>query len=76
MKIENSQYHYEKRGEQGRAERFGTQVLFAKKVGINEQVVSRIITGRQKLPLLEQERWARVLKCRVEEIFEAEAVQV
>ncbi|MDZ7699909.1 MAG: XRE family transcriptional regulator [Deltaproteobacteria bacterium] len=43
-------------------ERFGCQADFALKVGVNESVVSRVVTGRRKLNEEEQARWIRILK--------------
>jgi DNA-binding XRE family transcriptional regulator len=45
------------------------QADFAYVVGADESTVSRVINGRQDLPLETQEHWARWLGCKREEIF-------
>jgi hypothetical protein len=50
-------------------ERFGSQAEFSMNIPEDETVISRVILGRRKLNSERQERWAEVLKCRVEEIF-------
>jgi plasmid maintenance system antidote protein VapI len=46
-----------------------TQRGFARVVGVHETCVSRVIQGRTILDAMEQERWARALRCRVEDLF-------
>lgn len=50
-------------------ERFGTQSDFAHKIGVDESVVSRVVRERIILDSKIQKKWARVLKCRAEELF-------
>lgn len=50
-------------------EKFGKMIDFSKKVGMTEQAVSRIVTGRQALPGSEKEKWAKFLECKIDEIF-------
>lgn len=51
-------------------ERFGTQADFAQAVGAHESLVSRIICGRRVLNEKDQKKWASILKCKPEELFE------
>lgn len=48
---------------------FGNNTRFADELGINDQTVSRVITGRKFLDQEEKEAWSGLLKCEVEEIF-------
>jgi len=52
--------------------KFDTQLEFAKAIKLNEQFVSRVITERSFLSPQEQQRWAKVLKCKVDTIFPEE----
>jgi transcriptional regulator len=45
------------------------QRQFAQLVKTHEANVSRVVTGRLNLDRTEQIRWAKVLKCRVEDLF-------
>jgi transcriptional regulator with XRE-family HTH domain len=48
---------------------YESQADFAFVVGAHQGTVSRVINGRQDLPLETQEHWARWLGCKREEIF-------
>ena len=50
-------------------EKYGKQWVFAKVLGIDETIVSRIVTGARELSKDEQNRWAEVLQCKPEKIF-------
>jgi hypothetical protein len=50
-------------------EKFGSQIRFAFTTGEDESPVSRIINGWRKPPTDKQARWAEVVGCRVEDIF-------
>jgi len=54
-------------------EMFGTQADFAKELEVDESYVSRVIRGRRELDLPIQNRWAKLLKCKSENIFENES---
>lgn len=49
---------------------FGTQSDFAKFLGVHESRISQIIRGRRSLSVEDQKKWAAVLNCSVELIFE------
>jgi transcriptional regulator with XRE-family HTH domain len=48
---------------------FGTQADFAQALGIDESYVSRVIRGRRGLDTANQNRWAKLLKCKSKNIF-------
>jgi len=48
---------------------FGTQSDFAQALGMDESLVSRVIRGRRQLDLVSQRKWAKLLKCKTENIF-------
>ena len=48
---------------------FGTQADFAQTLGMDESYVSRVIRGRRELDSANQNRWAKLLKCKSEKIF-------
>jgi transcriptional regulator with XRE-family HTH domain len=50
-------------------ESFGTQSDFADACKIRESQISRVIHGREELDPEDQRWWARLLKCKVEDIF-------
>lgn len=50
-------------------EEFNTQADFAQSIREDESKVSRVIRGRYCLPLNEQEKWAKALKCRITDLF-------
>lgn len=50
-------------------EKYGKQWMFAKEVGVDETLVSRVITGARDLPSDKQSKWAKKLNCTVKEIF-------
>jgi hypothetical protein len=50
-------------------ERFGSQADFAAVSGVDETVISRVVRMRRELPDDEQRRWAKLLKCKREVIF-------
>ena len=52
-------------------ERFGRQAEFSTQIPEDETVISRVILGRRKLKPEREKRWAKVLGCEAEEIFEA-----
>lgn len=50
-------------------EQFETQADFAQALGIDETLVSRIVCGRRVLGSKDRKRWARLLKCKNEDLF-------
>lgn len=50
-------------------EHYGKQWEFARALGVDDTVVSRVVTGARPLPAEKQEIWAKKLKCTVAEIF-------
>ena len=50
-------------------EEFNTQADFAQSIGEDESKVSRVIRGRRCLPLNEQQKWAKALKCKAPDLF-------
>ena len=50
-------------------QRFGTQKEFADKLGIVENHVSQVLTGRKVLPPKEQARWAQALNVKRDILF-------
>ena len=51
-------------------EKFGNQADFSMAVGVAESTISRVVRERRILKEDEQDRWARVLRCRREDIFQ------
>ena len=51
-------------------ERFRTQADFSDAIKIDETLISRIVNGRRKLPDADKKKWAKVLDCAPEELFE------
>ncbi len=52
-------------------ERFGSQADFAEAAKTAEGTVSRVVRGRQRLSKRERDRWAKILGCDSESLFEA-----
>ena len=50
-------------------QKFQTQINFANEIGVTEQKVCRVVTGREKLEDTEKVYWVKALECKVEEIF-------
>ena len=50
-------------------EKFGSQAEFSMAVKEDESAISRVLRGRRKLRPDDRKKWARVLGCRLEEIF-------
>lgn len=50
-------------------ERFLTQGRFAKAAKVDEAVISRIVRGKRKPTLNQKERFAKLLKTPVEDLF-------
>jgi transcriptional regulator with XRE-family HTH domain len=48
---------------------FGTQADFAQALGADESFISRVVRGRRDLDKVDQNRWAKALKCKRETIF-------
>lgn len=51
-------------------ERFRTQSDFAPMIGKGETYVSKVVQGRRALDPEARKAWAKVLACKVEDIFE------
>jgi transcriptional regulator with XRE-family HTH domain len=51
-------------------EKFGVQADFAEALGVDESLVSRILHGRRTLSSEDSEKWAKLLKCKAEELFQ------
>ena len=49
---------------------YGTQSDFCMATGEDEALVSRVIRGRRSLSSERKKEWARVLDCRIEDLFE------
>lgn len=49
---------------------FGSQIKFARAVGVSQGLVSQVCTGYKKLGLGEKDLWSVFLKCRIEDIFD------
>ena len=49
--------------------KFGSQSNFCEKAHERESYVSRVINGRETAPLIQQKKWARILKCEVSELW-------
>ena len=52
-------------------EQHGKQWKFAKKIGVDESIVSKVVTGAKELPEQKQSDWAKELDCNVKDIFPA-----
>lgn len=50
---------------------YDSQAEFARVVGRDESIVSRVIRGRKTLKDEEKKRWALLLRCKPEEIFQS-----
>ena len=50
-------------------ELYGCQADFAIELNIDESYISRIIHGRRHLSDEEKERWAKLLKCNMQDLF-------
>lgn len=48
---------------------FRSQTRFAYELGEDEGLVSRIVNGWRQLPPEKQQQWAKVLGCRIEDVF-------
>ena len=53
-------------------QKYDSQADFAKLLGIDESVVSRVIRERRELSPEECQRWADALGCKPEDVFETE----
>lgn len=51
-------------------ERFGVYSEFAKAVGEDESIVSRVVCGRREIAPEKKSAWAKVLFCEPADIFE------
>ena len=49
---------------------FGSQFEFSIKAGLHESFVSKVVRNRRTLSHQDQEKWAMLLNCRPNEIFE------
>ena len=49
-----------------------TQAEYARRIGVSEPFVSRIISGEKKLSLTKAKKSADILKCHIEELYEWE----
>jgi DNA-binding transcriptional regulator YdaS (Cro superfamily) len=56
-------------------ELFRSQADFCGVIGESESVVSRIIRGRRELPPEKRDVWARVLRCKSEDLFSVQGVK-
>lgn len=63
----NNNTNYELKAKIIRA--YGSQLAFAKKIGLGELFVSQVINSRRKLTPEEQKAWAKALKCKPEGLF-------
>ena len=52
-------------------EKFGTQADFAQALGVDDSAISRVIRGRRRLHRKDEERWAGILGCSSEELFQS-----
>jgi transcriptional regulator with XRE-family HTH domain len=50
-------------------ERYGTQADFSSELGLNENILSRILNGRRPAKPDEAQAIAKALKCKPEELF-------
>jgi DNA-binding XRE family transcriptional regulator len=50
-------------------ERYGKQIEFARAIGVSEQKVTRVVTGRLLPEKEEQAAWAKALDTTVAEVF-------
>ena len=48
---------------------FGKYEAFARVLGVDPSVISRVIHGHRKLSDTEKSRWAAALRCHVNEVF-------
>ena len=55
---------------------FGTQADFSEAIDEDESLISRIVRGRRILPIEQQRKWARILNCNINDIFETEKVKI
>ena len=55
-------------------ERFDSQAEFAKAAQIDESVLSRVIRERKTLSEGEMAKWAKLLSCSPDDIFQAENI--
>lgn len=53
-------------------EHYAKQWAFAKALGIDESLVSKVVTGARPLPFEKQKVWANKLNCTVTDIFPGE----
>ena len=51
---------------------YGSSANFSQIAGVGESIISRVIRGRRDLPDSEKERWAKILRCDVQDIFQME----
>jgi len=49
-----------------------TQADFAELAKVSESFVSRVITGRRELNINKQAKWAKLLNCKIKEIFKGD----
>jgi hypothetical protein len=50
-------------------EKFGSQIRFARVVGEPETIVSKVVRGWRIISSDKQNKWAKVLKCKVDDVF-------
>ena len=50
-------------------EKFGSQIRFAHEIGEPETIVSKVVRGWRGISLDKQNKWAKVLKCKVNDVF-------
>ena len=50
-------------------EKFGSQWSFAKRINIHESYISQVIRGKRILSPEKKDEWARILKCKIFDIF-------
>ena len=48
---------------------FGTQADFSMVVREDESTISRVVRGRRSLSSEKKKEWAKVLKCKAQELF-------
>ena len=53
-------------------ENFGSQADFSQVIECCETVISRVVRGRRSLSADVQQKWAKALKCKCEDIFESD----
>lgn len=49
---------------------FGSQIKFARAVGVSQGLVSQVCTGYKKLGLGEKDLWSVFLKCEIPDVFD------